>query len=224
MRLKNQITRGVTTMLVQRHNLPSRLLVALLVGLAILGCPCAAVRADTDYLRELAKNRTRLLIIRSGTAALPFAQRLQKTIMANGDFRGRGEPYCRIANNLASAAEMLKDPAYAHASVIFLLTGEDLQGAQEPLSPDVARQLPFDPQLLGGRLSVVQGTLHSDRPGEAAYRIALYAPDGPRLGRLYDRFTQRRADNFRELPFAERYKTNRLALFSALEDRETVEE
>jgi hypothetical protein len=206
----------------QRHCSHPRFLAALAAGLLLLLSP-HLTRADTDYLREMAKNRTRLLIVRSGPQALPLARRLQQAIMTNGDFRGRGEEYCRIANSWAGAVAMLKDPAYARASTILLLTGDDLRGAAEDLPPDLVRLLPWDPKLLRGRQSVVGSVLASDRPGSAAFHVALYAPDAARLGRLYDRFTQRRADSFRELPFAEHYTTNRLALFSAQEDRQLVE-
>jgi hypothetical protein len=221
--IRNRSPEEDTIMSAQRYaNTCPRFLAALTAGLLLLANP-RLTRADTDYLRELAKNRTRLLIVRSGPQALPLARRLQQTILANGDSRGRGEEYCRIANSWAGAADLLKDPAYAHASVVFLLTGDDLQSRTENLPPDLLRLLPWDQKLLGGRQAVVQGVLASDRPGTAAFRVALYAPDATRLGRLYERFTQRRADSFRELPFAEHYTTNRLALFSAPEDRETVE-
>jgi hypothetical protein len=206
----------------QRCFLWLRFLAALISGLVLVASP-RPVRADTDYLREIAKNRTRLLIVRSGSQALPLAHRLQQAIMANGDFHGRGEEYCRIANTWAGAVDLLKEPTYSAASIVFLLTGDDLQGAAEPLPPDLARLLPCDQALLGSRQAIVQGALASDRPGAVAFHVALYAPDAARLGRLYERFLQHRADSFRELPFVERYTTNRLALFSAPEDRELVE-
>jgi hypothetical protein len=178
--------------------------------------------ADTDHLRELAKNKPRLLIVASGPEAMPLATRLQEAIRANNDFKRGKKPEMARAVNPIEAATLLADPNAPRTSLIVILAGKDLQNGSI-LPAQLTKKLPLDGDVLGGRVSVVRSVMDSDKAGDAQFRIALYAPDAPRLQRLYDRFTTQRAENYRDLPFTERYTTNRLALFSPPEMKKTLE-
>lgn len=188
------------------------LALALLLSLA----PLRIAWADTDYLREFAKNKTRLLIVASGPEARPLAETLEKTIEQNGDFRGKDPNGIRVVT--PAEAEPLLKGDFARASVVQFLTAKD-GVSLETLSEDLKRRLPFDPTVIGTKLSIVQSNQDSDRPGEPVYRVALYAPDTERLSKLYARFTGHKAGNYRDLPFSAKYITNRVAVFSSAKNK-----
>jgi hypothetical protein len=181
-----------------------------------LGTVVVPARADTDHLREFAKNRTRLLIVVSGPEARPLGETLEKTIETNGDFAGRSPDDVRVCD--LAGAEPLLTGDFARASVVFLLAASD--GARPAsMNGTAAQRLPFESAFLGGKLSIVRSANVRERPGEPVFNVGLYAPDGERLGWLYKRFTGHRAGGFRDLPFTARFATNRLALFVAPQNR-----
>ncbi len=170
--------------------------------------------ADTDHLRELAKNKPRTLIVASGKEALPLAEAFQSAVRRREEFRKRNPDDARVVTP-AEAETLLKTKEYARTSVVMLMTGHDLSGqGVTALPPSLATLLPFENATLHSRLSVVKSVLDAQKAGEPLFRMALYAPDGPRLRRLYDEMLNRRVGNFRELPFISKHVTNRVALFS----------
>lgn len=176
----------------------------------------STARADTDHLREFAKNKTRLLIVVSGPSALPSGESLEKAIETNGDFAGRSPNDVRVVE--LSAAEPLLTGEFAKASVVFLLAASD-GATPASMNGTAAQRLPFESNFLGGKISIVRSAQVKDRPGEPVFNIGMYAPDSERLGLLYKQFTGHRAGSFRDLPFTERYNSNRLALFVAPQNR-----
>jgi hypothetical protein len=180
-----------------------------------------AVWADTDHVRELAKNKPRLLIVASGPEAMPLATRLQDMIRANSDFKRGKRPEMARAVNPIEAATLLAEPNAPRTSLIVILAGKDLKNGAI-LPAQLTKKLPLDGDVVGGKVSMIRSVMDSDKPGDAQFRIALYAPDAARLQRLANRFTSQRVENYRELPFTEKYTTNRLALFSPPEMKQTL--
>jgi len=112
------------------------------------------------------------------------------------------------------------DKRFDKASLIFLLVRNEMVSE---LSRSLEARLPFKIPPLSTRLSVVVSQFFNPKAGDLTLISAMVAPDAERLGKLYDRFTAHKADNFRNLPFTASARTVKLALFSHPDDRQIVE-
>jgi hypothetical protein len=175
--------------------------------------PSPAARADTDFVREFAKNRPPVVLVTSGPAAAAATRRLEEAIRRSHDFARRSAGDLSIVT-LADAPNVLARSS-RRQTVVFLLAGKDLADSAAPVPAALAPFLPVDAAAAAKeRLSVVRSVKDSDRPGELAFRIGLFAPDAERLGRVMDELLARRTDDFRSLPFERRHATNRVAVFA----------
>lgn len=204
------------------HRLRASAALALsLFAMLILSPSPALSRADdTDHIREFAKNKkVRVAIIVSGTQAASYGEALRTAIQRHSEY-GKRKPDEVVVLTLKDAEGTLARPEFARTSAVFLFTGKDL--AATPLPPTVASLLPFDSALVKTRASIVKSGGNRMKAGAPVYTVALSAPDGLRLGRLYERFLARRA-HFKALPFEETYITNRVALFSAPQNQDACQ-
>lgn len=185
-------------------------------------CVAVPARAQTDFVREFAKNKPRVLIIASGPEARPAAESFYFTLVRNGDFRGHKPDDARLVSP-GEADGLLGSGAkeWSRCSLVFFLAGKD---STNVLPPRLSALLPISTNIVGSRVSVVEAIKDAERPGEPTFRVGVYAPDAPRLARLAQRFATRRVDNFRDLAFREQYATNRVALFSDAEEQTVLAE
>lgn len=178
---------------------------------ALMAAPVGA--ADTDFVRELAKNKTRIVIVTSGAEANDMGTALEQNIQRHGEFgkSKRGEDDVKVIT-LADAEKAYTNRELNNVSIIFLLCGKDNIGTP-PVG--IMGLLPFAGEVLASRMSRIDCAKDKDKPSEPIFRVGMYAPDKERLRRIYDLFMARKAKNFRDLPFNDAYATNRVAIFSS---------
>src|SRR5262249_3317821 len=111
------------------------------------------------------------------------------------------------------------DPQFRKSPLVFILVPNELPDA---IPPKIAELLLFDVNETKvrepkGNLSIVRTALQA-RPGtsDTLFTVEIVAPDEERAQRLVDRVVARQAQNFRELPFAETFRSNKVAIFSGL--------
>ncbi|MEI6512837.1 MAG: hypothetical protein WCO51_06130 [bacterium] len=175
--------------------------------------------AETSLIREIGKNKPNVYIITSGSSANELAGILRSLILRHPDNKHKDSEVTVIS--LAEAENLVKgDKRFDKASLIFLLVRNEMVSE---LSRSLEARLPFKIPPLSTRLSVVVSQFFNPKAGDLTLISAMVAPDAERLGKLYDRFTAHKADNFRNLPFTASARTVKLALFSHPDDRQIVE-
>ena len=194
----------------------SHVFLAAALAAAFVSHPRVSRADDTTHVREFAKNKPRVLIVASGPQAAEVGRVVQDAILRHPQNRHKPQEVAVLGMEEAAASRA----EFARVTTIFLLIGAEMN---VPLSPALAPAVPLKPAVLGGRDSVVRSVLARGKAGEAAYQVGLYAPDRECLGRLSEAFLSRGSENFRKLPFEDTYVTNRVAVFSAPEDRAEFE-
>ena len=176
------------------------------LGLAV----CAALPARaTDFVREIAKNDSKVVIVSSGKQGDEIALAAQTAILRHAE--NKHKPADVRVVTLADAPKEIAAMG-ARVSVLFCLAGREVT----PGDWDAVRRfVPENASLLGSRTGFVSGKPTNNSAGKTAYLVTFYAPDAPRLNRLYNRFLSTQRGNFRELILSETYAANRVAVFSS---------
>lgn len=195
---------------------------AFAVALALVALASAAFGvksiADTNYIREFAKNKPDVYIVTSGPAAAEIAKAFQNAILRQMDNKHQASDLPILSISQAETAAN-SDKNFGKSPVVFLLVGSEMT---EPLPPTLASILPEPLQDTHEKVSLIASSL-SGAKRQQVFTIEMFAPDAERLQKIYAIFLQRSAENFRQLPFDQQYKSNKLALFSSPADRDLAE-
>ena len=143
----------------------------------------------TDFVREIAKNDSKVVIVSSGKQGDEIALAVQTAILRHAENKHKPADVRLIA--LTDAPREIMGMG-ARVSVLFCLAGRE---ATPDALDAVRRFLPENASLLGSRTSFVSGKPINSSAGKTAYLVTFFAPDAPRLNRLYNRFLDTRRDN-----------------------------
>ncbi|HET6384788.1 MAG TPA: hypothetical protein VFJ58_15455 [Armatimonadota bacterium] len=182
--------------------------VAALTVCALLAPP---VRADTSYIREMAKHKSPVLIIASGPAATRLAQTLQSAILARPENKHTAADLPILS--LDAAAQQAAGSAWGQSTHVFLLDRKEMAGA---LTPALAGALP-EPFSLDSTISLLVGAERDGKKG--LYNVLLGASDAERLSRVAGIFQGVEVPNYRQLNIRRTFFSNRLAIFSDPSER-----
>jgi nuclear transport factor 2 (NTF2) superfamily protein len=209
------VNEGGKTVLITHRLLPIRVLCNI-IGLALFSVILAPAFGATDLVRELAKNSPPIFIVCSGPQAQAVGEALQAKIRNHPD--NKHDPSSVPVLSLDDAAKRdAADPQFRKSPLVFILVPKELT---DPIPSRIAELLLFDVNDTKlhepkGNLSMVSTALQP-RPGtsDKLFTVEIVAPDQERAQRLVDRVVGRQAQNFRELPFAETFRSNKVAIFS----------
>jgi hypothetical protein len=180
------------------------------VVLVLLGLLSALAGAQTSYIRQFARDKPKVAFIAVGPESKMQAHRLRDQVLDNFEnVHKRNEVTVVMADQVKDWNSRLGPNE--HASYIFVATEKELK---QPLPPDVAAMLPAGAKPMSGQVSFVQSQMTKPAKQGLSFSIVLYAPDGKRLEWLCDAFANRTFNNWRDMPYANEFVSDRIAMFS----------
>jgi hypothetical protein len=195
---------------------------ALLVGLLLTFCIFSAYpaqAAETNIIREMAKNKARVIIIVSGPQASVHGKAVQGAILRHPECKHKPEEVSVVSIEEAER-EAAPRPKEGPITFIWIIASKEWNGKiPEALTGLLPKRLSELKE--GGGISKVEIT--SPKSRGLAFVVEIVAPDGERLSGLIDTFKSKSALIAEGLPFAASHGTYKLAAFSAPEDKDFAE-
>jgi hypothetical protein len=212
-----------------RQRIATSCIPSLVLALTLAGQPTQSQFAPTTLtstIRELAKGSPRSVIVYSGPQAAGVAQELQRVILRHPECKHKAEEVAVVPPEEAEQAyrdAAGKDTTGKRVSVLFIIVHRE---ARSGMPSDLAALMPVRPEDVRPNEAVLEciGLSNTSPSGKAplVMSVAMIAPDAAGLKRLLDRFVARAAPNFRQIPFTERYRLNRVARFCDPADEDAV--
>ncbi len=191
-------------------------------GLAISAMPMSAAPSDqTTLIRELAKNKTRVVLIVSGPQAEGAARTIQGEIMRHRDNQHAitDLPIVPMGEDAVRAAA--PEGKEKVVSILWILARNECSG---DVSPDLASSLPVPlASLKPGAGALRLQITSAPKKGGTAYIAEMVAPDAQRLAPLVQRLMTCSGYGYANLRLNEDFSTYRLAVFSSPDDRTWAE-
>jgi hypothetical protein len=174
--------------------------------------------AQTSLVREMAKNKPRIVIVTTGAQSLSFGQTIISTLHRSPDNRHKQSDMILMSVEEAKA-ELANNPKVSEDTRILLWIRKE---QNDPLPTEFANLFPIDPNDNDGSESIIRCEKSQNTNKGLAFAVAIIANDADRMQKLVNLFLNRTANHYSMLPFKASMISHRYALFSDPADEAMV--